>query len=219
MSQSQKRIDLLSKKLETLDIMTMSELSGLLAGVVVCPDFLPPSAWFPVVLMGDDGEQVEIEEEEIEPLASLVMEHYSGVIADLDAGCYGAVYAADVDTDELVWQMWVEGFMQAMGLAPDSWMPYLDSPDEDISGAFSMLAGLVGIVMDENELDEETTAEFVANAADIIPACIIELHRARRKLFASGMPVKPVRQGPKIGRNDPCPCGSGKKYKKCCGLN
>ena len=26
-----------------------------------------------------------------------------------------------------------------------------------------------------------------------------------------------VNQGPKIGRNDPCPCGSGKKYKKCCG--
>ncbi len=26
-----------------------------------------------------------------------------------------------------------------------------------------------------------------------------------------------VREGPKIGRNDPCPCGSGKKYKKCCG--
>ncbi|PWB88429.1 YecA family protein, partial [Methylocystis sp. MitZ-2018] len=23
----------------------------------------------------------------------------------------------------------------------------------------------------------------------------------------------------KVGRNDPCPCGSGKKYKKCCGLN
>ena len=28
--------------------------------------------------------------------------------------------------------------------------------------------------------------------------------------------LKPVRQEPKIGRNDPCPCGSGKKYKKCC---
>lgn len=28
-----------------------------------------------------------------------------------------------------------------------------------------------------------------------------------------------VRNGPKIGRNDPCPCGSGKKYKKCCGAN
>ncbi len=31
-------------------------------------------------------------------------------------------------------------------------------------------------------------------------------------------PVKPVqRDAPKVGRNDPCPCGSGKKYKKCCG--
>lgn len=29
--------------------------------------------------------------------------------------------------------------------------------------------------------------------------------------------IQAVRQGPKIGRNDPCPCGSGKKYKKCCG--
>lgn len=30
---------------------------------------------------------------------------------------------------------------------------------------------------------------------------------------------EPVRVEPKIGRNDPCPCGSGKKYKKCCGKN
>ena len=29
--------------------------------------------------------------------------------------------------------------------------------------------------------------------------------------------AKPVRAGPKVGRNDPCPCGSGKKYKHCCG--
>ena len=32
------------------------------------------------------------------------------------------------------------------------------------------------------------------------------------------VPPKPfIRDQPKIGRNDPCPCGSGKKYKKCCG--
>jgi len=29
--------------------------------------------------------------------------------------------------------------------------------------------------------------------------------------------AKPVRTGPKVGRNDPCPCGSGRKYKQCCG--
>jgi preprotein translocase subunit SecA len=32
-----------------------------------------------------------------------------------------------------------------------------------------------------------------------------------------GTPVTVKREGKKIGRNDPCPCGSGKKYKKCCG--
>ncbi len=32
-----------------------------------------------------------------------------------------------------------------------------------------------------------------------------------------GWPVAPVRTAPKVGRNEPCPCGSGKKYKKCCG--
>ncbi len=30
---------------------------------------------------------------------------------------------------------------------------------------------------------------------------------------------EPIRKDKKVGRNDPCPCGSGKKYKKCCGLN
>ena len=30
---------------------------------------------------------------------------------------------------------------------------------------------------------------------------------------------KTIVKGKKIGRNDPCPCGSGKKYKKCCGRN
>ncbi len=39
-------------------------------------------------------------------------------------------------------------------------------------------------------------------------------------LFVNGEKVKSkpvVRDEPKVGRNDPCPCGSGKKYKKCCG--
>jgi len=36
---------------------------------------------------------------------------------------------------------------------------------------------------------------------------------------ASSEPPKPRRNENKVGRNDPCPCGSGKKYKKCCGSN
>lgn len=42
-----------------------------------------------------------------------------------------------------------------------------------------------------------------------------KLHELYLEQKKSGTIVK----GPKVGRNDPCPCGSGKKYKKCCGAN
>ncbi len=50
-----------------------------------------------------------------------------------------------------------------------------------------------------------------------------EISRFERRdgtwIFTEGKQInRPVvREAPKIGRNDPCPCGSGKKYKKCCG--
>ena len=46
-----------------------------------------------------------------------------------------------------------------------------------------------------------------------------ELEQARLAGAGDYQPVQQVvRSGAKIGRNDPCPCGSGKKYKKCCGM-
>jgi preprotein translocase subunit SecA len=44
-----------------------------------------------------------------------------------------------------------------------------------------------------------------------------ELQAARMAGSGEGGGVQQRRVGDKIGRNDPCPCGSGKKYKKCCG--
>jgi len=41
--------------------------------------------------------------------------------------------------------------------------------------------------------------------------------REHRRVSASARTSKPRRNAPKVGRNDPCPCGSGKKHKKCCG--
>jgi hypothetical protein len=53
-------------------------------------------------------------------------------------------------------------------------------------------------------------------------ACFEEPARGARQASANptpraAVPTTPVRSKPKIGRNEPCPCGSGKKYKKCCG--
>jgi preprotein translocase subunit SecA len=47
-----------------------------------------------------------------------------------------------------------------------------------------------------------------------------ERQRAAAQAPQGEVKVKQIRlEGPKVGRNDPCPCGSGKKYKKCCGKN
>jgi DNA polymerase III sliding clamp (beta) subunit (PCNA family) len=56
----------------------------------------------------------------------------------------------------------------------------------------------------------------------VSPEQIVKMRQAQRaNLRANGgeaaMPVK--KQSKEIGRNDPCPCGSGKKYKQCCGKN
>ena len=53
------------------------------------------------------------------------------------------------------------------------------------------------------------------------PADVLPARRKKPMHFSHGdeaeRPVTVKREGKKVGRNDPCPCGSGKKYKKCCG--
>ena len=73
--------------------------------------------------------------------------------------------------------------------------------------------------------DETGTVEFIASfrQKDITHAHH-ELAQFSRHdgnwYYVDGKIVTPGtvrKEGPKVGRNDPCPCGSGKKYKKCCG--
>lgn len=73
--------------------------------------------------------------------------------------------------------------------------------------------------------DEKGTVEFVAsfrqNKKDIIHHELASFEKIDGKwIFMDGVVPKPkqvMRETPKVGRNDPCPCGSGLKYKKCCG--
>ncbi len=53
------------------------------------------------------------------------------------------------------------------------------------------------------------TATGTAKASDVVSEAAAAAEAQAK--------ARPVRTGPKVGRNDPCPCGSGKKYKACCG--
>jgi SEC-C motif-containing protein len=78
------------------------------------------------------------------------------------------------------------------------------------------------------EADEEGVVEFRAHYRELHEGhghehdhVHHERSRFRRRdgrwLYRDAVPPDPVTAGPRIGRNDPCPCGSGKKYKKCHG--
>ena len=56
---------------------------------------------------------------------------------------------------------------------------------------------------------------IVQMAAGIVGA--YRYFQPHRQRLASAYSSEPRSRTPKIGRNDPCPCGSGKKYKRCCG--
>ena len=71
-----------------------------------------------------------------------------------------------------------------------------------------------GMIMDGIENPNETTTEEFKKTMDEAMPKLDEKTMQRLIQYQNRKPS--VREYPKIGRNDPCPCGSGKKYKNCC---
>ena len=76
---------------------------------------------------------------------------------------------------------------------------------------------LGAIATSEHPLSGEEVDELTSNAADVIPDLVELLNTWRRGRHVLEQGVSS--HSAKVGRNDPCPCGSGKKYKKCCGAS
>ena len=114
---------------------------------------------------------------------------------------------------------WAEGFRRAVEL-DDDWEPLLIDPE-----AAQLIAPVVLYSTGYNPDNPDFQLE--AESHTLLPALIGSLYAQRdwwrqyRKTHGAPpahhtLPTR-VRDTPKVGRNDPCPCGSGKKFKKCCG--
>ncbi len=219
-----RHLKLLEKKLARLpidsDAMLVSELDGFLAGILVCPDLIMPSEWLPLVWGSDEDEAPVFENaRQAEQLIGLVMEHYNTTAQDLQSGRYAPVFEVDARHDETLWELWIEGFGVAMQLRPDSWAAILQG-DEEARMALSGLLMLIDIAQAESDLPEPEVQDLTEMAPDLIPVWVECLNAWRASQHPASQPaMPPAPTVAKVGRNDPCPCGSGKKYKKCCGLN
>ena len=206
--------DFLSREAVDDDAMLLSELDGFLAGLIVCPEMIAPSEWLPFV-WGEDSPVFD-SQDQAQSVIDLIMWHYNDIIRQLDHGKYRPVYGFDID-DSIFWEIWIEGFWRAMRLRPGAWEAFArDDENEDLQRALFVLVRLgecatLPADFKPMELDEE----LEEIAPDIIPSEVEILHRARLEL-ATPFAKSANENLPKAGRNDPCPCGSSKKYKKCC---
>ncbi len=97
----------------------------------------------------------------------------------------------------------------------------LQAASGDPTGAESRLRALVGrrhLGTEERVSASVALADLLGSRGASDEAALLRGHAAeleRRRAELAGGTVRNV--GPQVGRNDPCPCGSGRKFKKCCG--
>jgi uncharacterized protein len=199
------------------DCMLLSELDGFLTGIITCPDLIPPSKWLQYIWGGEHGD-APLDMPNMagfQRLVDLVMRHYNAIITDLNQpGSYGPLFDIDARNGDTLWEPWIEGFTTAMDLAPAAWHKVIKSDDPAAETAISGIKTLHALASGPTILSKAEQDRWLREAPDLIAIWVEVLHSWRLEHDVH----RPV-HSTKTGRNDPCPCGSGKKYKKCCGLN
>lgn len=118
-----------------------------------------------------------------------------------------------------------------LSVVDSKWMDHIDDMEQLKQGinlrAYGQKDPVVEYQVEGYNMFEEMIHnigdETVRHIMNVVPKEKMERKQVAKPLAAShgsdGTVAKqPVRVGKKVGRNDPCPCGSGKKYKKCCGF-
>jgi len=208
--------------------MSSLELDGYLTGIIVTPQAAPilPSKW--IAALWGESEPVFEDKAPIEVVLGAVMTRYNGLLRDIDRAL------ERMDADRIVEyrplflegdekprhdavRSWARGLWKAMELAPQAWQVLLE--DQRTKIIFEPFVGFFEIGMLEPHGYPDDIDERLDEDAALIPRMILILRKLARIREAAGHPGAAVRaQRTKIGRNDPCPCGSGKKYKRCCAL-
>lgn len=192
-------------------IVDVSEMDGFFAALACSPETVLPSSWMPAIWGGEEQSPEWHDTKEFESFSGATLTLYNHVMQSLNNDYFEALFLEKEVGDKTVEIVdeWCHGFLRGMSL----WPP-LSATDgaftEEHIQTISLFATEPGFVILE-KMDE---AEMIVQKKQIEPdvRSLFEYFYKQRK--DSAQPV--VSESPKIGRNDPCPCGSGKKFKKCC---
>ena len=199
--------------------MNVEALDGFFSALIAGPETAMPSEYNREVFGGEMSDACEFGSlDEAREILGLMMRHWNTIAGTLLKGDVYVPLLIQDDNGVAKGNDWARGFMRGMHMRHDGWAELMD--DEEHGGC------LVPIMMLYHEHDEnpemrpkpispEKREEVIVHmAAGLLAA--YRYFRSHRQVSPGAHRSKPQRTAPKVGRNEPCPCGSGKKYKKCC---
>ncbi len=205
--------------------MSPLELDGYLTGIIVTPQPAPilPGAWI-ARLWGEDGPIFD-DEAQIKAVLDVVIKDYTALTTKIDRSVnrleadgivvYRPLFlAGDEKPAHDTVRTWMRGFWKAMTLAPETWSALAE--DERTQIIIRPFVAFFDLEPDErDELPANIDAILDEDAA-LIPRMILVL-RILARFRKENAHARQRGRRTKVGRNDQCPCGSGQKYKRCCG--
>ncbi len=206
--------------------LSYNALAGLLFVVSCAPDLIPMSAWLPLVFGGDD-EGFETDEEAREIL--FCMMNFYNLVNDaamdacrLPPGCISSSNPMDNLLVNSPLSEWAKGFLRGYALFKETWDVRLD--DEQRAERDKALVALTFFSSRElaenmaSLVEDMTLAELSAAMLGFFPGAIATFADLSQTVFRERLGKDLACGGwQQISRNASCPCGSGKKYKRCCG--
>lgn len=202
--------------------MNLEELDGFFAALIAGPDVVMPSEYHPEVFGGEISETCGFGSlDEANEILGLMMRHWNTIAATLLKGEPYVPLLLEDESGAVNGNDWARGFMRGVEMRSDGWAELIN--DEDHGGC------LIPMMMLCHEHDEDPemrpgpiSPERREKVVLQMTAGLVRAYRYFREWreadAGDGASMSwPRRSATKVRRNEPCPCGSGKKYKKCCG--
>ena len=196
-------------------------LDGFFAALACCPDLVMPSEYMPVIQGGatEDGDLVFEDMGEAQRFMELVNMHWNHVNAQMNEGEVYLPLVQENEKGEYRGNDWANGFISGTHVRFDIWSDLIH--DDEHGGPMVAIMALAYENHPDSEMrpfkepvdDKKRDELMVASAAGVMWMHAHFRKQRKQYLPESGTFIRP---GKKVGRNEPCPCGSGQKYKKCC---
>ena len=212
--------------------MSYNETRGFLFAIACAPDLIKPSEWLPLIFNDQDADYASIEE--VTSVLQALINLYNVVNAEVMAGDVAlpddiALRAGALENvgEAAALGQWSRGFFLAHDWLVELWNHYTPKGlDEELSGSLMVLSFFSSRELAEafyQESNNSSTrsldefAEMLLGMFEEAMSSYAQLGRSIKTALAEeAILQEPLVSEAMVGRDDPCPCGSGKKFKKCC---